>query len=67
MSDAEFVCEGCGIPVVWIGHDAPPLHGFCAVCAWLNEHESPCRIMELRRRMEPGGWIPEPTHRERRS
>lgn len=34
----EFHCEGCGVHVAAFGINRPPLHQFCAVCAWLCEH-----------------------------
>jgi hypothetical protein len=55
-------CEGCGVHVLGFGRTEPPGHRLCAVCEWLNLHETPERIMELRRRVEPGGWVPEPRH-----
>lgn len=59
---AEYDCEGCGLHVLGFGRLAPPRLQFCALCEWLNAFETPDRIMELRRRMEPGGWEPEPRH-----
>jgi hypothetical protein len=52
-------CEGCGWRVHAFGVAAVPQHQLCAVCAWLCEFEAPERIMELRRRCEPGGWVSE--------
>lgn len=59
----EFDCEGCGFGIVSFG--SPPSDNLmlCAICAWLTEHERPDRIMETRRRCEPGGWIRERTLR----
>ena len=56
MMPAEFDCEGCGYAIVSFVDDPVPTHGFCAICAWVSEHETPERIMEMRRRCEPGGW-----------
>ena len=62
----DYVCEGCAIPVTWFGKTAAPQHGLCAVCAWLCEFEEPERIMDMRRRCEPGGWISEREQRRER-
>ena len=51
MTTVEFDCEGCGNHVVSLGATMIPTHGFCAVCAWFNEHVPPAQMMELRRSM----------------
>jgi hypothetical protein len=56
---AEYDCEGCAVHVIGFGLSEPPAHRLCAVCAWLCEHETPEQLMELRRRVEPGGWVSE--------
>ena len=33
----EYDCEGCGVHVVALGIVAPPGHGFCSICDWLND------------------------------
>lgn len=44
---AMFYCEGCGSHVSSFGITRPPPHGFCAVCAWLNENiPDPEEMME---------------------
>ena len=59
----EYLCEGCAIRVINFGRPAPS-HGLCALCAWCNEHETPERLMDLRRRCEPGGWVSEREQRK---
>ena len=46
--ETTFICEGCG----WIVHDfgltSPPAHGYCSVCAFLDEFvwRGACRHMD---------------------
>ena len=58
----EYACEGCGVLIVRYGRR--PSHGLCVVCEFLCEHEPPERLMQMRRRCEPGGWISERQRRE---
>jgi hypothetical protein len=46
----EFDCEGCGWHVVAPALEAIPVHGFCAVCAWLCEYvPDPEEMMRVRK------------------
>lgn len=54
----EFYCEGCGVHALSFGNEHAT-HGLCYVCCWLVEHVPTAKLMETRRRMEPGGWVPE--------
>lgn len=59
----EFRCEGCGILVMAFGADMIPGHRLCVICRWCCENLSFEEIMDVRRHLEPGGWV---TERERR-
>lgn len=50
-----FDCEGCGLHVLAFGIEKPPVHGFCAQCAWMCEFvPDPEEMMEMRR--HAAGW-----------
>lgn len=57
----EFHCEGCGNHI-FIAVEVPK-HGLCAICQWCCEFIPAHEIIEMRRRLEPGGWISERTIR----
>lgn len=57
----EFICEGCGVPVVSYAWEKRPPHGLCFMCSWLCEHVAdPEEIeqlrLQLRRREGEGGF-----------